>query len=93
MTKEVTPGEAIKRLEEKDSEPNNESARTNELLAARDGGDEDDPVKASLRANDPSLSRSAYTSHKSGFNEDLEGDDDTPIPSKKAKGQTKTVNK
>lgn len=84
-------GEAIKKLEERDGEANNASARTNELLAARDGGDDADPVKASLRANDPSLSSSAYTSAKSGFNEDLEPKE--PAAEKpKAKSQSKTVN-
>lgn len=64
--------EAIEKLKDKDGEANNESARTNEILAARAGVGEDfDPIKASIEANDPTLSRSAYTSAKSGFNEDL----------------------
>lgn len=63
--------DAIAKLREKDGEANNESARTNEILARRAGVDEDfDPVKASIEANNPSLSRSAYTSEDSGFNED-----------------------
>lgn len=90
--KTPTAAEAIEKLKKKDGEANNESARTNEVLAARDGGGED-PVEASLRANDPSRSRAAYTSHKSGFNEDLEPEEDTPTPKPKAKGQTKSVNR
>lgn len=79
MTKTTSTSDAIKKLEAKDAEPNNESARTNEILAARAGaGDDTDPVKESLKMNDPSLSRSAYTSAKSGFNEDLDRADDTP---------------
>lgn len=91
--KNITAGEAIKKLEERDGDANNESARTNELLAARAGEASDsDPVKESLKANDPSLSRSAYTSAKSGFNEDLDRDD-VEAPKQARKGQTKTVNK
>lgn len=92
MTKTTSTADAIKKLEQKDGEPHNESARTNELLAARDGGSDVDPVKESLRLNDPSLSRAAYTSEKSGFNEDLEPKDDVDLPSKKSGGQTKAVN-
>lgn len=91
--KTPTTSEAIQKLEDRDGEANNPSARTNELLAARDGGDTEDPVKASLRANDPSLSGAAYTSAKSGFNEDLERDEESPPLSKKPKGQTKSVNR
>jgi len=90
--KQTSTSDAIQKLQEKDAEPNNESARTNEILAARDGGSDVDPVKLSLEANDPSKSRSAYTSEDSGFNEDLDRDD-TPIPTKDGGGQTKAVNK
>ena len=76
MTKEKNEAkaaaDAIEKLKEKDGEANNESARTNEILAARDGGEDYDPVKASIEANDPSMSRAAYTSEKSGFNEDAQ---------------------
>lgn len=71
-TKTVSAGEAIKKLEEKDGEPNNESARQNENLAAHAVDLTNDALKFSLNLNDPSQSRAAYTSHKSGFNEDLE---------------------
>lgn len=71
-SEQASASEAIEKLKDKDGEPNNESARTNEILAARAGVDEDfDPIKASIAANDPTLSRSAYTSADSGFNEDL----------------------
>jgi hypothetical protein len=90
--KNITAGEAIKKLEERDGDANNESARTNELLAARAGDSDSDSIKESLKANDPSLSRSAYTSAKSGFNEDLDRDD-VEAPKQARKGQTKTVNK
>lgn len=93
MTKAPNAGEAIQKLIDKDAEPNNASARTNELLAARDGGDDADPVKAALRANDPSLSNVAYTSAKSGFNEDLDRETDDVPKGKPAKGQTKSVNR
>jgi hypothetical protein len=73
-TKPTKTSDAIEKLAEKDAEPNNESARTNELLTAKAAGSDTDPVKASLALNDPSLSRSAYTSDDSGFNEDLERD-------------------
>lgn len=92
MTKTTSTSDAIKKLEAKDGEPNNESARTNEILAARSGDSDVDPIEASLRANDPSLSRAAYTSHKSGFNEDLEPKD-ADAPAAKPQGQTKAVNR
>ena len=84
--KPTNAGDAIKKLEAKDAEPNNESARTNEILAHRGETSDEDPVAVSLRLNDPSKSRSAYTSDKTGFNEDLDRDApqvDTKAGSKK----------
>lgn len=93
MTKEVTAGEAIKRLQERDDDPNNESARRNEMLAAKAGPTDKQEVEDSIRANDPTLSRAAYTSAKSGFNEDLERNDEDPKKDRPAKSQTKAVQK
>lgn len=96
MTKkndDMTAGEAIKRLQERDDEPNNESARRNEALAAKAGTTDKEAVEDSIRANDPSLSRAAHTSAKSGFNEDLDRDDEAPEKGRAAKSQTKAVQK
>jgi hypothetical protein len=82
-------GDAIKKLEEKDAEPNNESARTNEILAGRAAASDEDPVAVSLRLNDPSLSRSAHTSEKTGFNEDLDRSDDAEVAQSKAVSKNK----
>lgn len=93
MTKHTTStSDAIKKLQDKDGEANNESARTNEILASREAASDVDPVKASLALNDPSLSRSAYTSHESGFNEDLEPKEVEVSPAK-GSDQTHAVNK
>ena len=92
-TKPTSTSDAIKKLEAKDDEPNNESARTNETLIGKGSRSDEDPVEASIRLNDPSLSRAAYTSSKSGFNEDLERDDSLEDKSKTPKSQTSLVNK
>lgn len=63
---------SIKKLEAKDGEPNNDSARTNEILAARENASDEDAAKASLEANDPTHSNAAYTSHKSGARDGVE---------------------
>lgn len=57
--KETKPSDAIEKLEAKEGPAEGTQAYTNELLAARDGGDESDPVKASLELNDPSKSHAA----------------------------------
>lgn len=48
---------AIEKLEEREGPAEGTEAHANELLAARDGGD--DAVKASIAANDPSKSHAA----------------------------------
>lgn len=57
--KETKTSDAIAKLEAKDGPAEGTQAYTNELLAARDGGGDTDPVKASLELNDPSKSHAA----------------------------------
>lgn len=88
MTKANDP---LKPLLDKEGEANNESARTNESLAQRTGKVDEEAAEASIALNDPSLSRAAYTSHESGFNEDLEPKE-VELPETKSGGQAKAVN-
>lgn len=68
-----TTAKAVEKLQAKDADgANNDSARTNEILAQRADAGDSDPVATSLALNDPSLTRNAHTSHESGFNEELQ---------------------
>jgi hypothetical protein len=86
----------IAALEAKDGpRTNNENAETNEILAARVPSEDFDPIDASIRMNDPTKSRNAYTSHESGFNTDLPRDSEEadPIVPRQDKSETEAGGK